>query len=90
MAGRAKAGCGANLVQHSYCLNGAEFISFRLQANCSPVRFLEKTPPKTLPGGYLNSSAIYQSSLSPGAANVGAKVLRVRRRDLRDCPARFW
>ena len=35
MAGRAKAGCGANLVEVSYSLNGSEFISFRLQANCS-------------------------------------------------------
>ena len=35
MAGRAKADCGANLAEHSYSLNGAEFISFRLQGNCS-------------------------------------------------------
>jgi lipoyl-dependent peroxiredoxin len=35
MAGRAKAGCGANLVEHSRSLNGSGSISFRLQANCS-------------------------------------------------------
>jgi hypothetical protein len=43
MAGRAKAGCGANLVQDSYSLNGSEFISFRFQAaSVSHSGFMDK------------------------------------------------